>query len=268
LANILKTFAIGLAAAAVLAGCGRIAPWRPAPARPDQPADNGYRDPPQPLAVSRDAAGLLSLSGRSSAQAQVQLSPESGAPLRAMADQTGLWRIDLPANPQPALYGLSEERDGRRVQAQGYVALLPGPRPLAAQLRAGAGALVQASGGPNPQILAVDLDRGGTAAFSGRAGPGKPVRLIIDGVAAVESMTGADGRFSAVMPKALTPQAHRLVAQTPSGSTQIAFEATPAAPLVGLYRAVPRGGGWRIDWMTPAGGVQTTLLFAELEASR
>ena len=36
---------------------------------------------------------------------------------------------------------------------------------------------------------------------------------------------------------------------------------SPAAPLVyGPVRADRTPMGWRIDWMTPGGGVQTTLL--------
>jgi hypothetical protein len=38
--------------------------------------------------------------------------------------------------------------------------------------------------------------------------------------------------------------------------------APPAPPTDGPYHARPEGLGWRIDWITPGGGPQTTLLLA------
>jgi hypothetical protein len=36
---------------------------------------------------------------------------------------------------------------------------------------------------------------------------------------------------------------------------------SPAAPLdASAFRATLTASGWRIDWLTPGGGVQTTLL--------
>jgi len=41
---------------------------------------------------------------------------------------------------------------------------------------------------------------------------------------------------------------------------------TPPAPLtLGHYRAAREKDGWRIDWMTPGGGAQATLLLAPEE---
>jgi hypothetical protein len=41
-----------------------------------------------------------------------------------------------------------------------------------------------------------------------------------------------------------------------------------AAPLVGgPYRATATPVGWRIDWITPGGGQQTTLLMASREGA-
>ena len=45
------------------------------------------------------------------------------------------------------------------------------------------------------------------------------------------------------------------------GETAVSIAVSPAAPLVyGPVRAERSSQGWRVDWMTPGGGVQTTLL--------
>ncbi|WP_395443792.1 hypothetical protein [Caulobacter sp. UC70_42] len=45
------------------------------------------------------------------------------------------------------------------------------------------------------------------------------------------------------------------------GETAIAVAVSPAAPLVnGPVRADRTAAGWRVDWMTPGGGIQTTYL--------
>jgi hypothetical protein len=38
---------------------------------------------------------------------------------------------------------------------------------------------------------------------------------------------------------------------------------TFAALFAGVLRATRRGTGWRLDWTTPSGGVQSTVLFAQ-----
>jgi len=41
----------------------------------------------------------------------------------------------------------------------------------------------------------------------------------------------------------------------------VAFQVTPAAPLVdGPLRSQLTSAGLRVDWMTPGGGVQSTIL--------
>ncbi len=64
-----------------------------------------------------------------------------------------------------------------------------------------------------------------------------------------------------ILPKPLAPGARRLQAVTPKAVAAAQITVTPPAPpRDGPYRAVPEGGGWRIDWVTPGGGPQTTLL--------
>jgi hypothetical protein len=245
-----------------LAGCGRPAPSGSAPAA-DQPAgdapDPGYRAAPHVLDVARGPDGVLTLSGSAAPSSTVRLVSPAGAKMEAAADGSGRWRTPLGPVSEPALYGLSAESDGVRIQAEGYVAILPGA-PTVALLRAGAGAQVLGDR-TGLHILAVDLDNGGAVAVSGRAPAGATVRVLIDGVQAMQAAPGADGRFTITLPKALLPGQHEIQAMTAAAAVSTRIALGPIIPPAdGPYRISAIGGGWRLDWITPGGGLQTTLL--------
>jgi hypothetical protein len=158
---------------------------------------------------------------------------------------------------------VAEEAGGQRVEAEGLIAVLPGA-PTAAVLRAGAGAQVTPGADKATlKIQAVDYDMAGGAVVSGRAGAAAPVRVLVDGQVAAEGAAGADGRFSLTLPKALPPGRHRLEAMTPQGAAEADVAVTPPAPPRNApYQAQAEPFGWRVDWITPGGGAQTTLLLA------
>ena len=256
--------AVGLAL--TLAACGRTDSGSAAAPAADT-SDPGYRAAPRIVALSRAPDGGLSLAGRATPSSQVRLASPSGARLETTADGQGDWRTPLGPVSEPALYGLSAEAEGRRIQAEGYVAILPGA-PTVALLRAGSGAQVldDAPGGA-VRLLAVDVDGGGATVVSGRAAAGVPVRLLVDDMVAIEAPAGADGRFSLTLPKALPPGPHHIRALTAKAAADAAVAITPIAPLTdGPYRITPSGAAWRVDWMTPGGGPQTTLLLAPPKA--
>jgi hypothetical protein len=259
--------AVVLGAAALmlaLAACGKAdSGSAAAPAAPGDTPDPGYRAAPQIVALSRAPDGALSLVGRATASSQVRLASPSGARLETMADGKGDWLTPLGPVSEPALYGLSAEADGRRIQAEGYVAILPGG-PIVALLRAGSGAQVlDGDPGGTVRLLALDIDSGGATVVSGRAAAGVPVRLLVDDVVAIQAPVGADGRFSLTLPQGLPPGPHHIRALTAKGAAEAAVTITAIAPLTdGPYRIAPVGGGWRVDWMTPGVGLQTTLLLA------
>jgi hypothetical protein len=265
----LKAVGIWGAAALMLglAACGRAdSESGRAPPASAEAADPGYRAPPQIADLTRGPEGSLSLSGRAMPSSQVRLASPAGARLETTADGQGLWRTPLGPVSEPALYGLSAEIGGRRLQAEGYVAILPGA-PTVALLRAGAGAQVLGDGQPGPRLLAVDFDSAGVTVVSGLAGAGAPVRVLVDGQVAIEAPAAADGRFSLTLPKALPPGSHRIQALTAKGAAAVSIMVGPIAPLTeGPYRIKPVDGGWRVDWMTPGEGLQITLLLTSSEA--
>ncbi len=104
---------------------------------------------------------------------------------------------------------------------------------------------------------------------SGKATPGASVRLTLDGIEAGEDRTDANGVFTVSASPALRPGPHLLEAITTNARTAQSFEAAHTHALAKPpFAAAHTPAGWRIDWMTPGGGIQTTVLFESTETAR
>lgn len=236
-------------------GCGG-APTAPAQARRDTD-DAGYGAPPAVTDV-RPAGGQVLLSGTAQPKAKVRLATPRGVATEGVADATGHWRLSTPAAPTAAIYGLSQNIGGRTVQSEGYLLVTPEGRGVL--LRAGAGALAI---GKEPQVglTSFDVDRDGAAMVTGRGPAGGSVSARIDGRKLGETRIGADGRFSIPLSGPVPPGRHGLKVFGDSLDVSLPVDASPAAPLTdGPFRATPTPAGLRVDWMTPGGGVQSTLV--------
>lgn len=247
-----------LAALVLAGGCSEEGAWRnPAIAQQAEGrAEAAYLAPPILIAASSAGNGL-SLRGAAEPNSRVRLGAPTGEALFAQSDQNGAWSLTLPQSPVVRLYGLSMAVADRTVQSEGYVAILPGGQAL--RLRAGAGAVPLA---PPPserlRILAVDYDRDGGAVVSGRATPGASLVLRIDGVDA-QGKADAEGRFSIAATEPLSERPHQILVAG-DGEDRITLRAVRGGPLAAPLRAEREGGGWRIEWMTPGGGAQTTVI--------
>jgi hypothetical protein len=246
---------LGLCVALLLAGCGR------SPARaPDAPAAKeraDYATPPAVTAV-RLEAGVPVLSGAAPPAALVRLGSPAGGAVLATADAAGRWSLRLPASPEARIFGLSAKSDGRQAQSQGYVLVTPqGP---AALLRAGAGA-VRLDARPTPSLGAVDFDRDGGVVISGLAPPASLVFLRLDQRQVAEARADAAGRYAIALNQPVAKGAHILEVGGDGFASTGRVEMAPAAPLAsGPMRSQVTTGGLRIDWLTPGGGVQSTVL--------
>jgi len=260
-ARVLASVAV-LCLAAGVSACERPRPFQ-APKAGADAADPGYRAAPQVSGAVRGSGGGVTLSGRALPSSQLRMVTRSGARFEARADGSGAWTAELGPVSEPALYNLAEDAGGRTVSAEGLIAVLPGA-PTAALLRAGSGAqVVQAVADKPIAIQAVDYDVSGATVVSGRTRAASPVRVMVDGQPPIEGASGPDGRFSLTLPKPLQPGLHRLQAQTPKDQAEAQVTLTPPAPPKGgAYQAQAESYGWRVDWITPGGGAQTTLLLA------
>ncbi|WP_421737966.1 hypothetical protein [Caulobacter sp.] len=252
-----------IGSASILSGCDSSSKdeWRPkTPSASTQAdaAEAGYVAPPRVEQVAREASGLL-LTGAGAPDASVRLGAPTGEIVTGKADAKGRWSLKVPYSPSVRLYGLSMTRGDRTVQAEGYVMVTP--EGSVALLRAGSGAWRLSQPSASPRILAVDVDPEGGAVISGIATPGAGLSARIDRTPRAEGLVGEDGRFFLSLSEPLGPGAHDIQVSGEGGEQKITIVVSPAAPLTnGPVRAQRTPAGWRADWMTPGGGVQTTLL--------
>lgn len=213
--------------------------------------------PPQVTGL-QPSGGQVLLVGDGAPGATVRLATPKGDSTEAKVDATGHWRLGAPARPEAAIYGLSQTVSGRTVQSQGYLLITPDGRGVL--LRAGAGAVVLGDE-PAAGLTAFDVDRDGGAVVSGRGPAGGAVSARVDGHKLGEGRIDPDGRFALPLSGPVAPGGHSLKVFGDSIDASLVFDASPAAPLTdGPFRATAVPAGLRIDWMTPGGGVQTTLV--------
>lgn len=258
-----KSWPVALAGLAALAGCGGEGrrDWnREAPAaQPANDPEAAYLAPPKVVTAAVTAAGLA-LSGSSAAGATVRLGSPTGEAISVEADAAGLWRAALPPTSTPRLFGLSMTRDGRTVQAEGYV--FTTPEGGVALLRAGGGAEPLSGPSDGLRILVVDYDQEGGAMISGVGRPGAGFGVRVDRATQAEGKVDAQGRFTLSLTTPLTPGPHAIQVAGESGEDLVRLDVSPHAPITAPPLHAERfEGGWRADWMTPGGGVQTTILF-------
>jgi hypothetical protein len=252
-----------LALAALAAACGRGGDWRtpPASSQSAAAAEASYVPPPRFTAAARLGDGDVEIVGRAHRNARVRLTSPDGSSLAAVTDSRGAFSVDVPRPQAVRLFGLAEDVSGRLVRGVGYLAVVPSPGQAAVVLRAGTGA--EALGAPSgaPKVTAVDFDVSGLTVVSGLARPGLALKLAVDGASAVETRTNSQGRFTLILTTALKAGQHDLAVQSPLGQDAARFRVSPAGPISGLpFRGLRQPDGWRIDWLTPAGGEQTTLV--------
>lgn len=255
-------FALSLVVFAPLAGCDAdTSAWTSSQAAAQNPsaAEAGYVAPPKVTWANRADDGVV-LTGAARAGARVRLGPPAGEPLFAVADRSGAWTLKLAPSDIVRLYGLSMTVGDRAVQAEGYLMVLPDGRVV--QLRAGAGAWTLSSPTTAPRLLAVDHDDEGGAVISGVAPAGGAVQARIDRSRVVSGRARADGHFDLALSEPLAPGAHDIELVGDGGRDALSAPISPAEPLGAPFRETRTPYGWRVDWMTPGGGVQSTLVFA------
>ena len=224
-------------------------------------AEAAYRTPPALTSATLLADGRVRLAGSAQPGDRVRLTSPAGPAAYAVAGRDGVWSLLLAAPAAPRLFGLAMIEHGRAIQSEGYLAVTP--RGAAAQLRSGAGALVLGAPLAEPAILAVDFDSKGGTVVSGEAAPRMVVDLWVDGARRARSVAGPSGAFSVPLDEPLSFADHQLEIVVGDRKAAASPRLTPPVPLSGgPYRATLTPSAWRIDWMTPGGGLQTTLLLA------
>jgi len=226
-----------------------------------QAQEGGYLVPPEPDTVRLDATGVV-LAGRGPPLGKVRLAQPNGHAVFAAVDAQGRWSLPLGAAPGPRIFGLSATAGGQTSQASGYV--LVTPRGQAAVLRAG-GAAERIDSIAGPGFRAIDFDAGGGLEVACAAPPRATVILRLDGRQVAEGRADEAGRYVASLPgpgqPAVRPGAHQLEMSGDGFADTATFTLGAVAPLAeGPMRSQLTPAGLRLDWMTPGGGVQSTLI--------
>lgn len=260
-----KTTLPALAALGLLWGCD---PPRAQPVHPavSAAATQDYRAAPELLGGGAGSDGRTELSGSAAPGAVVRLASPGGAALFATADAGGVWRMVVPSSNAPRLLGLSMSSGGQVVQAVGYIFMAPDG--TVARLRVGGGTQAPPASAAALAPLALDYDNQRAATLSGLATPQETVSVRVDGVERGQAVTDAKRRFVIQLsqPLAVGPHAFDLVGV--GGDADVSFSITidAPAPLANATYAASRfGAGWRVDWITPGGGEQTTLILGPSE---
>ncbi|WP_421932055.1 Ig-like domain-containing protein [Phenylobacterium sp.] len=249
---------IPIVAALLLTACGAEAPRVPiAPKKEPAAQAAGYAIPAMVTRVEAGPAGLT-LTGSAPAGAPIRLASPDGAAMVAKADDKGVWRLGVPAAAQPRLFGLSSTQGARTVQAQGYLLLTPDGRGYL--LRSGAGA-VRVGPVAGLAITAFDFDREGAAVVSGAAGASATITVRADGRQSADGRADAAGRFAISLSQPLAAGEHTIKIYSDGAENSATIDTSPAASLVdGPFRSSTTPAGLRVDWMTPGGGVQSTVI--------
>lgn len=207
--------------------------------------------------MSQVAAGVR-VTGLAAPGARVRLASPGGVAQFAAADASGRWAITLPSASGDRIFGLSMIDKGRQVQGQGYVLLTSQGRQVL--LRSGAGAVVS---GPNTptRLTALDFDGEGGGVASGFAPPNTAVQLQSAGRVAGTGKSDATGRFSIALNQPLKGGSQSFEVSAGASRATAAVAVSPAAPVTqGAFRTTLSAAGARVDWLTPGGGLQSTLL--------
>jgi hypothetical protein len=250
-----------LSALTLLAGCDRTSPRAVArrEARRAAANESAYHPAPAVASVSY-VQGRVVLSGAAQPGVPVRLATPDGRVLTVIARRDGAWRIVLPPSPDMLLYSLSMVDAGRIVQSEGYLAVGPD---VVAQLRAGAGAVTYDETTDSPRVTAIDYDSKGGCVVSGVAAPRGMAAIQVDGVARGGVRTNAEGRFFLALDEPVAMGSHTITLLAGGKRAAVTVDVTPAGPMPSIPLLAARTrSGWRVDWTTPGGGLQTTLLFA------
>jgi len=226
---------------------------------PEAAAEAGYLAPPA-VTASRPEGDGIRLEGTAAPGSRVRIAPPRGEPIFVPVSEDGRWRALLTPSQGVHLFGLSMSDGERSAQAEGYMMMTANGR--IAQLRAGAGAVSLAPASASPRILALDYDREGGAVVSGVAAPGASLALRVDRARRGETKADARGRFSIAFSEPVAMGPHELEVSGDGGADVRRVVLSPALSVgEGPYLGRRTDYGWRVDWMPPGGGVQTTLLF-------
>ena len=219
----------------------------------------GYARAPVITGIEQAGSDMVVVTGDTIPNARVRFAYGDQRAIGVTADSKGRFRAELPIGTQGGIYDLSAGDLGRLMHADGRLFIPPGMPQKAILMRPGAPSFPVVPHAS--QLLVADYDSAGAFALAGRVTPKTAVNLVVDGVR-VRQMSDDTGYFSAIM-QIPSPTQGAVVAdvsvQVGDTSWTRTISVTSATGEGDRITAIPKG--WRVDWMLPGGGIQTTLVF-------
>jgi hypothetical protein len=253
--------------ALLLAACAACSASKGAdPARGQGERDErGYLQPPAVLTAQAAPDGAFRIEGVAQPGSKVRLIQADNSVLATQTDSDGHWTLSVPAAPAVRLFVETMTSGARTVAGEGYLMLAPDGR--AAQLRAGSASQVLAPASARPRILSVDFDRDGGAIIGGVAPAGSGMNIRVDRIATGDVTANVQGRFVAAIRQKLRPGSHLIDISGDAGGDQIVVNVDRVAPppAGAPFQAQRLERAWRVDWVTPAGGLQSSIVVSRVE---
>jgi len=221
----------------------------------------GYARAPVLTGVTQNGEGVFVIAGNARPDGRVRVLYQGRRAVGVTADSAGHFKVEVPAANPGGIYDVSMEDSGRLMHAEGRL-FVPFNHPeKAVLLRPGASSLpLDAMAGT---IATVDYDSSGGAAVAGKVTPRTQVDLVMGGEIRGRTDSDALGRYSLTTQIPPPAGATAVLGLTIQANKISSVRSVPVsvANVTGGDRVTAIDGGWRVDWVLPGGGMQSTLVF-------
>lgn len=209
--------------------------------------DNGWVAPPRILSVTKSAQNLV-IRGETDSDRRIVLRSSKGEAYAAMADRDGGFVVSLPRPSGHVLYHPEVQNGESAVLSPEVLLVVDGGNGPLALLRAGGPSLRLGSA---PILGSVDADESRVLLSGQLSAADGSVRVTTERGTRAHRL-GPDGKWT-VAEDLVGPQAIQVEGQS--------FAWPGRGDAVAGQAEVDRAGqGWRVNWLTPGGGHQSTWL--------
>ncbi len=220
----------------------------------------GYWRAPEITGVDQAGSNMFVVMGQTIANARVRFGYSGQRAVGVTSDSKGRFRAELPSSPEGGLFDLSTEDGGRSMHADGRLFIPAGAPGKAVLMRPGAPSLALFN--DIMPVAVIDYDRAGALAIAGRVAPTTTVEVILNGE--IRARTTSDDRGFYTATTQIDPPEETEAANTLSimaGGKETVRNFNDSLMATDTDRITRFADGWRIDWVLPGGGMQTTLVF-------
>ncbi len=220
----------------------------------------GYWRAPEITGVDQTGSNMFVVTGQTIPNARVRFSYSGQRAVGVTSDSKGRFRAELPSGPDGGLFDLSTEDSGRSMHADGRLFIPAGAPGKTVLMRPGAPSLALFN--DLTAVAVIDYDRAGAVAIAGRVAPTAAIEVVLNGE--IRARTTSDDRGFYTATTQIEPPDESEAANTLSvmaGGKEYVRNFKDSRINTDGDRITRFEDGWRVDWVLPGGGMQTTLVF-------